>query len=226
MEDAKQLALTVCVSGDCKSYVKRNAIEYLNAVFGSEVIFSEILPSVNEEFLTVIGDLLYKESDARLEKPMIKQLKTKQNLHLLKLLICMNSKFAVEYYTKAVSCKNGTFHQNSAIYDPTEAISTIKNPELLPELIQLAKVRFRPGCEDENFHCLYSSLINALSNCAKTEFNRVRSELVHLKESASDNQELIGFCSNTINAIDKQNASCIVRNWTLAEVKAVIQGIT
>lgn len=71
IKSCKGTAMRMCKMGEVSAYNRRNALEYLFAVFGSELILNEIMPTSDSALFDIIIDMLRETADNRLKSEMI-----------------------------------------------------------------------------------------------------------------------------------------------------------
>ena len=67
----KDSAIRLCNSKELKGYDRKCAIEYIYNVYGSELLYTELMNNSDDELFNVIADVLVEEKDKRLETEMI-----------------------------------------------------------------------------------------------------------------------------------------------------------
>jgi len=224
MAEAENLAVTTCASGS-NDFILREAIDYLYSIGKSDVILLKILPQAKDsgKILMAIADTLYQAAEDWVEPLLVKHFRQTKDSHLLMRLIQMNSKFGLEYYIKEVTKKGRTFVQGNTIDDITEAICQINNPNLMPTLIKLIKARFKPNFQDRNVITLYSCLLAAITNCARSNFALVYKKISALKRKSGKNPELIGFCSNTLKRLEQMEKEKMRREYSFEKIDEIFK---
>ncbi|WP_195464945.1 metallophosphoesterase [Faecalispora jeddahensis] len=225
IKSCKDAAIQMCKRDEVSAYSRRNALEYLFSVFGSELVLNVIMPETDDALFELIVDMLRENPDSRLKAEMIKRYKIAPNRFLLKNLIALNIPEGLQFYIEKSKEVNGIFDCSDEIGEVTEAISAIQDISLLPLLLDAVRMRFSDSFKDGSFHTLYSSLQNALSNCAKSDFTLVWKSINRLKEELSQDSEAISFCSVLQNSIIEANKMTLVKKWSAYEVRSVLRDI-
>lgn len=225
IKSCRDTAIYMCKRNEVLSYNRKNALEYLFEVFGSDLIINEIMPTVDNALFKIIVAMLHETADDRLKKEMIKRYKIEPSRFLLKNLITLNVPEGLEFYIKESRKANGIPDNSGGISEVTEAISTICDVSLLPLLLDAVRMLFSDSFKDGSFHTLYSSLQNALSNCAKSNFALVRKSIDDLKVELSHNSEAINFCNVLQANILETNKISLIKKWSVSEVRRVLRSI-
>lgn len=225
IKSCKDIAIQMCKRTDVEAYNRRNALEYLFEVFGSELILTEIMPTSDSALFEIIVDMLRGTADSRLKAEMVERCKTDPNCNLLKNLIALNVPEGLQFYIEESRKINGAFDCLDGIGEVTEAISAIHDIALLPQLLDAVRMRFSDSFKDGSFHTLYGSLQTALSACAKSNFDLVCQSIDSLKAELSQNSEAISFCSVLQANIIEANKMSLIKKWSLPEVKTFLKSI-
>jgi len=225
IKSCKDIAIQMCKRSDVAAYNRRNALEYLNEVFGSELILTEIMPISDSALFETIVDMLRGTADSRLKAEIIERYKIDPNCYLLKNLIALNVPEGLQFYIEESRKINGTFDCSDRIGEVTEAISAIHDIALLPLLLDAVRMRFSDSFKDSSFHTLYVSLQTALSACAKSDFDLVCQSIDNLKAELSQNSEAISFCNVLQANIIETNKMSLIKKWSVPEVRTFLKSI-
>ncbi|NCB62053.1 MAG: hypothetical protein EOM52_00315 [Clostridia bacterium] len=225
IKSCKDAAIQMCKKDKVSAYSRRNALEYLFNVFGSELILNEIMPATDNALFELIVDMLRENPDSRLKAEMIRRYKIAPDRFLLKNLIALNVPEGLQFYIEKCKEINEIFDCSDGISEVTEAISAIHDIRLLPLLLDAVRMRFSDSFKDGSFHTLYGSLQNALSACAKSDVDLVLKSIDSLKEELSQDREAISFCSVLQDSIIEANKMALVKKWSAYEVRIVLRTI-
>ncbi|MGI6325509.1 MAG: hypothetical protein ACOX1U_00830 [Saccharofermentanales bacterium] len=225
IKSCRDTAIQMCKRNELTSYDRKNALEYLLVVFGSDLILDEIMPTVDNALFEIIVEMLRKTADNRLKEEIMKRYRIEPSHFLLKNLIALNVPEGLEYYIKLSKNVNGVPDDSDGIGEVTEAISTIYDVSLLPLLLDVVRMRFADSFKDASFHSLYNSLQNALSNCAKSNFTLVWKSIDALKAELSQNIEAISFCNVLQANILEENKMLRIKKWSVQDVRKVLYNI-
>lgn len=225
IELCKDEAIRVCRMRTISAYNRRNALEYLFDVFGPELILNEIMPTADEGIFEIIVDILCSTGDDRLKTEMILRYEKKPSRFLLKNLIALNVPEGLKAYIDASIEAGGIMDCSDGIGEVTEAISAIHDIRLLPLLLDAVRLRFSDSFKDGSFHTLYDSLQNALSTCAKSDFNLVWRSVDELKAELHANLEAIGFCNMLQNNILESNKMSLIKELSMPEVRDILRRV-
>ena len=228
IKSCKEIAMRMCKMCEVSAYNRRNALEYLFAVFGLELILNEIMPTCDNALFEIIVDMLRETADSRLKSEIIiryKRYKKRPSHFLLKNLIALNVPEGLQIYIDASKETNGIFDCSDGIGEVTEAISGIHDISLLPLLLDAVRMRFSGSFKDGTFHTLYASLQNALSSCAKSNYDLVWKSIDSLKEELSHNMEAICFCNSLQANMLESNKMSLIKKWSALEVRSILRNI-
>lgn len=187
-------ATKVCQSEKKDLLLRREALDYVYQLAGEEYVCEEIVPNSDGEFLLEIQNMCKKVPRKIIRDAMEKQFVQAPDMHLLGNLITLQSPTAVEYYTKLVMQKNQVPKMN-LVPDSTEAIGTLKDPELLPQLERLMQVMFTEGFKDGEFYTLAGSLDKAFVSCGIFEPQKVKEILERQVQMKPENDSCIRWCN-------------------------------
>ena len=225
IKSCKDTAVRMCHMGEVSAYNRRNALEYLFEVYGSELILNEIMPTSDSALFEIIVDMLRETADNRLKSEMIIRYKKKPSNFLLKNLIALNVSEGLQIYIDASRENNGIFDCSDGISEVIEAISAIHDISLLPLLLDAVRMRFSGSFKDGSFHTLYTSLQKALDSCAKSNYDLVWRSIDSLKEELSQNKEAISFCNFLQADILENNKMSLIKKWSVLEVRGILRNI-
>ncbi len=142
IKSCRDAAIQMCKRDEISAYSRRNALEYLFSVFGSEVILAEIMPVTDSALFQLIVDMLRENPDSRLKKELVRRYKIAPDRFLLKNLIALNTSEGLQFYIEKSKEENGIFDCSYGISEVTEAISAIHDISLLPLLLDAVRMRF------------------------------------------------------------------------------------
>lgn len=225
IESCKDDAVRVCRMRTISAYNRRNALEYLLDVFGSELILNEIMPAADEDLFELIIDFLRAAGDDQLKAEMISRYRKSPSRFLLKNLIAMNVPEGLQTYIDTSRKVGGIMDFANNIGEITEAISMIHDISLLPLLLDAVRLRFFDSFKDGSFHTLYSSLQNALSACAKNNFNLVWRSVDELKAELQANLEAVSFCNMLQSNIIESNKMLLIKELSVQEVREILRKV-
>jgi len=225
IRSCREIAIQMCKRNGVLSYYRRNALEYLLEEFGSDLILNEIMPTVDSALFEMIVDMFHEAADDRLKNELLERYKREPSRFMLKNLVALNVPEGLNFYIEEARKANGIPDNSGGISEVTEAISSIDDVNLLPHLLDAVRMLFSNSFKDGSFHTLYSSLQNALSNCAKKDFTLVNQSIDDLNVELSQNSEAINFCSVLQGRILEENKMSLIKNWTVPEVKRVLRDI-
>lgn len=225
IRSCRDTAMLMCKMSEVSAYNRKNALEYLFEVFGSELIMDEIMPTSDNELFEIIVNMLREVADDRLKYEMIKRYKKEPSPFLLKNLIELNVPEGLQIYINASRESNSIFDCSDGISEVTEAISLIHDISLLPLLLDAVRVRFSGSFKDGSFHTLYSSLQKALASCAKSDYGLVWEATDSLKEELSQNKEAISFCNFLQADMLENNKMSLIKKWSPIEVRSILRNI-
>ncbi len=220
----KDVALKFCQNKGLTGYDRRNALEYIKAVFGSDCLINEVMSEADDALFEEMASMLLSEKSVSLEAEMLQRFKEKPTKFLLKSLISLGNETALDYYLKT-SAAAGTIMELDEDGEITRAIASIDKTELIPLLINGVQLRFSGGFIDKSFHTLYSSLYSSLSLCAKKDYAAVWQNLERIKTALSDNLELVCFCNTLQHEIEASYNLGSTKIWTPTEVRLLLKSI-
>lgn len=225
IKSCKDDAVRVCRMRTISAYNRRNALEYLLEVFGSELILNEIMPAADKDLFEIIIDILRATGDDQLKAEMISRYRKSPSRFLLKNLIALNIPEGLQTYIDTSKKVGGIMDYANDIGEITEAISTIHDISLLPLLLDAVRLRFSDSFKDGSFHTLYSSLQNALFACAKSNFKLVWRSVDELKAELHANLEAVSFCSILQNNILESNKMLLIKELSVPEVREILRKV-
>ncbi|MGB4657951.1 MAG: metallophosphoesterase [Mobilitalea sp.] len=221
----KSIAIRFCTNTNISTFERQIALEFLYELFEIDVILKDVVPISDESLFEIIISMMKDVGGTMLKSELLNRCSKNRNLFLLKNMIYLNMPEGLEIYIedskkigKPVDFKNG-------IEEVTEAISNINDKKLISLLLEASRLRFSEGFVDSSFHTLYSSLVKAFRNCAKSEFDIVNTEIKKLKENMRENLDCIGFCSMIEDDILEDNKEKLIKKWSTNEVTNVLQTI-
>ena len=222
--EGKDLAIACCKNNSIPTHRKRNSLEYLKEVFGTQILIDELIPSVDDPTFDAILTLLGDDVD-QIKTEIIAQYKRRKSLFLLQYMITMNLPEGLSEFIKESKRLNHPVDANNNTSNLSEAISNISSPSLIPLLCEAAEMCLSDDFEDVSFHSLYTALYNAFQKCASNDFHATITALEELKTNANGNKERIGFCNITIDAIQSANREKMIKSWTIPEVRTYLQSV-
>lgn len=225
IKSCKGTAIQMCKRNDVSAYNRRNALEYLFEVFGSELIINELIPTSDNALFEIIVDMLREAADDRLKSEMIIRYEKEPSQFLLKNLIALNVPEGLQIYIDSSKESNSIFDCSDGISEVTEAISAIHDISLLPLLLEAVRMRFSGSFKDGSFHTLYTSLQNSLSSCAESNYDLVWKSIDILKKELSQNNEAISFCNFLQANILENNKMSLIKKWSPLEVRGILRNI-
>lgn len=222
--EGKSPAIAYCKNTSIPVHTKRIGLEYLRALFGTQVLLDDILPDVDDPTFDVLISVL-GEDVVQIAPSIISQYQRRKSNFLLKHMITMNLPEGLRAYIQESRRLNRPVDASDDISHLTEAISCISSPNLIPLLCEAVVLCFSDGFEDVSFHSLYGSLYHAFHKCASNDFQTAISALEQLRTDAKGKMEQIGFCNMTIDSIQEKNKEKLAKCWTIPEVCTFLQTI-
>ena len=226
IKQASSAAIKFCRRVDIEDYEKRYAVEYLDAVFGAGYVVEQLVPIADDKLLKIILPFLKDESSVEIEDAIRNHYQQTGDMFFLREMLLRNMPEGLRDYIEASKKVNHPADDEGIGFpELTDAIGGIKDPTLLPLLCEAAEMMCSPGFTDLRFGSLYNSLIKAFCNCAESQYGSVKENLVRMRGTHADNQDLINFCSTTIGQVDLQNAERAKKQWFVSEVAEVLSQI-
>lgn len=201
-------------------YLRSIAWRYLYNTLGAEYVANKILPVADEELLLEISGACKDISKEKLCKSMEREYAKTPSLQLQAHLITYGSGIAIGDYVKKVTNDKKPPEGNGVHIDgPTAAISSIRNPDFLPELEALLTTTFDSEFEDNTWHGLRNSLTKAFVNCGTVAYEKTIDAILRCRPSADVHEENYQYCNYTIEEIKYARKSSFDMPKTLLETK-------
>ena len=226
LNNGVDLATSLISNKTASEFVKRAAFEYLLAFKGIDYLYEKYLDSKD----SVVFKCLVETTSA-LKHPLLKSKLESLNrdsenkTEYLSLLISMNSKYGLQvYYSEAKSKMEILGGTNAGDYSPlNEAISTVSDVELLPELLLLQELVFTEGFKDKSHFGLYNSIYHAYQNIAKANYEKVYTWLSERLTISTISPEEKCFCNTLLDEISQSHAMYIDKPWDIREITSFIK---
>ena len=226
LNNGVDLAISLISNKTASEFVKRAAFEYLLAFKEIDYLYEKYLDSKD----TVVFKCLVETTSA-LKHPLLKSKLESLNrdsenkTEYLSLLISMNSKYGLQvYYSEAKSKMEILGGTNAGDYSPlNEAISTVSDVELLPELLLLQELVFTEGFKDKSHFGLYNSIYHAYQNIAKANYEKVYTWLSERLTISTISHEEKCFCNTLLDEISQSYAMYIDKPWDIREITSFIK---
>lgn len=203
------------------------AIEYLYNIFGTYCIQKDLLPEADQDMLLDIERLCLDFPKEQLRAAMEREFQTTPSLELMAHLLRLESKEALqEYILLAERDKAPPENDRNSLNGPTEAISTLQNPELLPLLEKLMEIALSPDFQDGNFCSLRSNLSHALIGCGDAALEKVITILHSHQGTMEENECAFRFCSYTMDSLRPKMRIRLDTPWSLCDVKRILKAIS
>lgn len=207
-------------TGDRTKYA---VIDYLCAVVGIKCVEDVILPDATEEQLLQVAHKCPNISKEMLKAAMEQQFSEASSYEIMKYLITMGSDMALAAYIdrsrqKMMPCEQTKFFSGG----PTEAIKTVKAPQFLPRLKELAELLFDPAFQDREFSPLSSNLSDAFFHCGIAEPQETRIILEDLRRTHQENDKAVRFCSYTLERMAKEFRQQSNRPMAIKQAKKIL----
>ena len=189
-------------------------------VFGTEFFTSEVIPYANGEFLIEINgeckDIPRETMRIRMEEEYSKH----PNVQLLAHMITLGSEIGLQEYVKYLKQNKRPPENKRGGFDgPTEAISTICNPDMLSYLEELLIVMLDDDFKDLSWRGLTSALTTAFINCGKIIPEEAIAIVEKHKPSAEKSEDKYRRCNYIINEIEIACRAMLDVTPTLDKVK-------
>lgn len=218
-----EYALEMCEDSS-DTYLRSKAWRYLYNTLGAEYITSEILPIADGELLIEISGTCKDISREKLRKSMEREYVKTPSIQLQAHLITYGSSLALGDYVKKVTSDKKTPEGKGVHIDgPTEAISSIRNPEFLPQLEILLTIVFDPEFEDNTWRGLRNSLTKALVNCGIMAYENTIDAIMRCRPSADVHEGNYRYCNYTIEEIEHARKISFDTPKTLSETKEFLR---
>ncbi len=216
-------ALALCNDINTSSCLRRIALEYLYELFGWEYIANNVVQHVKGDFLIDIAELCKDVPKDKLKSAMEMQYKLHPTMELLGYLLKYNSRMALETYVKMVHEKRG-IPEEAVINtgDPTEAIQSIHNIELLPLLGQLLDELLESDFKDRDFRSLRSSLLEALIKCGNENPEAVFATIELRRKKAEQTEEELRYINYILEEIERGRRRAFDTPFSLIQVKEIL----
>jgi len=224
---AINLAVAVCKNAQADDYCKQVSLDYLHQVCSKMYLYQKLMPYSDDMLMLKIADKFMQYRDDELITEIIKRYKQQsdysQNNRYLFILIKMNNSFGVnqllEILKRDKKAETDSMH-NSAI----SSLSDIDNIDLLPHLIELAKLLFSDDFQDASSSGLYGYLMKAFE-CVAQSSNNKQSVIKMLNELLDLNMENLNFrcfCNTLLQNLDLINTPSDISRYSIKEVKKII----
>jgi hypothetical protein len=208
------------------TYLRSIAWRYLYNTLGAEYVASEILPIADEELLIEISGACKDISREKLRKSMEREYEKTPSIQLQAHLITYGSSLALGDYVKKVTSDKKTPEGKSVHIDgPTAAISSIRNPEFLPQLEVLLMAAFDPEFEDNTWHGLRNSLTKAFVNCGTVAYENTIDTIQRCRPFADVHEGNYRYCNYTIAEIEHARKLLLDVPATLLETKTFLEDV-
>lgn len=220
-----EYALEMCKDSS-DTYLRSSAWRYLYNTLGAEYVASEILPIADENLLLEIDGTCKDISREKLREAMEREYEKTPSFPLQAHLITYGSALALgDYVKKVTSDKKLPEGKGIHIDGPTEAISSIRNPEFLPQLEVLLTTAFEPEFEDNTWRGLRNSLTKAFVNCGTVAYENTIDTIMRCRPSADIHEDNYRYCNYTIEEIEHARKSLSDVSITILEAKAFLEDV-
>jgi len=220
LNEGKDAAIRYCLDDKIPVFYRRGAFEYLSSQFELSIL-QELITNTDDAFFETIISII-EEYDDLLKKEIISRYQKTKSPVLLRKMLCLNMSEGLRVYIVESRKIGRPMETGTHPGELTETISVINDIQLLPLLIDTAKLRFSEGFEDKSYRSLYNSLLAAFRNCAMNDYDAVSEAINELKEEMSANLECVGFCSIVLDSLQESHIEKLMRTWTMPEVKAAL----
>ena len=217
-------AIEICQRKSTDSWRKRLCIEYIEQVKGYEFVYSVFLETDDNDVIESIISTTQKYKDNRLKERLeyLSKHSGEENRYL-STLIMLNSKYALQQYIKIAgkAMKASENVSDSEWIDPQiEAISAVRETDLLDEIDQLRDLLFLPDFQDKEHFGLYNSLFKAYENMARANPILVKQHLVEALERETVSEDEKNFCNTLIVSIERTGKQKNDVAWTIDEIRS------
>ncbi len=225
---AEDLAIKVVTDFHYSEIDRKDALNYLSVINGIDYVLENFLNSSDEALCKIILSNYKEVDDSRILDKMIELNKASDDKKLyLADLIHLNSKYGIDAYIalakrdKAVPdyCDS----DGGVIKNMTEAISSISDLSLLPQISLLTDVLFSVGFKDNEYFGLYQSLSKAIRNMAQLDYKLVSEFLLSKLDGVSANNEVVSFCNYLLKDIETTFCNNQDSPMSIREVKTYIK---
>jgi len=202
------------------SSLRRSAWEYLYNVFGTEFFTSEVIPYANGEFLIEINGVCKDIPRETMRIRMEEEYSKHPNVQLLAHMITLGSEIGLQEYVKYLKHNKRPPENKRGGFDgPSEAISTIHNPDMLPYLEELLIVMLDDDFKDLSWGGLTSALTTAFISCGKIAPEEAITIVEKHKPSVEESEDKYRRCNYIINEIEIVSRAMLNVTPTLDKVK-------
>ena len=220
-----EYALEMCKDSS-NTYLRSTAWRYLYNTLGAEYVASEILPIADVELLLEISGACKDISREKLRKSMEREYAKTPSIQLQAHLITYGSGRALDDYVKKVaSDKKPPEGKGVHIDGPTAAISSIRNPDFLPELEALLTTTFDSEFEDNTWHGLRNSLTKAFVNCGTIAYANTIDAIMRCRPSPDVHEGNYRYCNYTIEEVEHARKSLLDVPATFLEAKTFLEDV-
>lgn len=220
-----EYALEMCKNSS-DTYLSSVAWRYLYNTLGAEYVANEILPIADEKLLLEISGACKDVSRERLRKSMEREYAKTPSIQLQAHLITYGSGLAIgDYVKKVTSDKKPPEGKEVHIDGPTAAISSICNPDFLPELEALLITTFDPEFEYNTWHGLRNSLTKAFVNCGIMAYEKTIDAIIRCRPSADVHEGNYRYCNYIIEEIKHARKSSFDIPKTFLETKEFLSEV-
>ncbi len=224
-EIAKEIALQLCVENGESAADCSNAVEYLLEYDAEDAACKTFLSEVDNSVLLLLAQKLPVDQSSDLKSELYDRYECSKDEELLKVMLQLQMPEALTAYLNMSKEQGCIIDKNHSVEEITETIGHITDVKLLPLLLNGVRLCFTDGFDDGAFHTLSGALFNALTACAKTDFDSVRSAVCSLKAELAACPEAIGFCSRLQNSIEDIEHFTHRKVWTIQEIRTVLKSL-
>lgn len=220
-----EYALELC-RGSSDTQLRSIAWRYLYNTLGSEYVVDEILPVADEGLLLEINGFCENISREKMSEFMEREYEKTLSIPLQAHLIAYGNSHALDDYVKKV-VSDKTLPEGKGIYidGPTAAISSIHDPEFLPQLEVLLTTAFDPEFKDNTWCSLRNSLTKAFVNCGTVAYKNTIDIIMRCRPSVDVHEENYRYCNYTIMEIEFARKSLHDTPVTFLEAKKLLEEV-
>ncbi|MCL1883528.1 MAG: hypothetical protein FWF81_07240 [Defluviitaleaceae bacterium] len=223
ISEVKDFATNICKKPDLDIFIKRDAVDCLFEVVGLNYVVENILDIDDDELLEHIARKCMDSCDGRIASRLIgANNKSNDRTKFLAQLIYYQTLEGLDIYYEVAKSKNTIpdySDEGSSFNHITEAISYVRESELLPALEKILSLRLSPNFKDADIFGLYHSLSTAFKNVANNgDTSRVIFIMQSLIDKNKDNYELIFFCNNIIEELKHHESVNNSDTWNIGNV--------
>ena len=221
IEDAIDLANSICSVEGFLTCRKQVAIDYLYEICGYEYVYDRYLNTQDEELLNQIVCATKQHKDKRLIERIEEENKKSDNgLKFLLDLIVLGSHYGVRRYIDLCRTKMSIpdYTDDNTISQITEAISGLQAVDFLDELSEMRKLVYTPGFRDKNSFGLSNSIYRAYQNVQQGEFEPVQRRLTDAIQEEQMCDEEKSFCNAILRDLQEACNRMNDRSWSIEEV--------